>query len=185
MDVLHVGRNEEEGYFYYVMELADDQVVGQEIRSADYTPRTLQSELAAREPLPAEEVIGLGAELAEALEYLHGHGLIHRDIKPSNIIFVHGRPKLADIGLVAGAGMSSFSVGTLGFLPDEGTGDPRADRDRRDQRRRRGRQSRLCRSTGKPSGRRPGAAGAPGPGIGLPRQGAAPRGVRRPDSACN
>jgi len=127
VDVLHVGRNEEDEYFYYVMELADDQVVGQEIRSADYTPRTLQSDLAARGPLPGGEVVALGAELAEALEYLHGHGLIHRDIKPSNIIFVEGRPKLADIGLVAGAGMSSFSVGTLGFLPEEGTGDPRAD----------------------------------------------------------
>ena len=34
IDVLHVGRNDEEGYFYYVMELADDQVVGQSVRSA-------------------------------------------------------------------------------------------------------------------------------------------------------
>ncbi len=127
IDVLHVGRNEDEGYFYYVMELADDQVVGQNIRSADYSPRTLQSELSARGPLPAEECIDLGAQLADALGYLHGHGLIHRDVKPSNIIFVNGRPKLADIGLVADAGMSSFSVGTHGFLPEEGTGDPRAD----------------------------------------------------------
>ena len=127
IDVLHVGRNEDEGYFYYVMELADDQVVGQNIRSADYSSSTLQSELSARGPLPAEECADLGAQLAEALDYLHGHGLVHRDLKPSNIIFVNGQPKLADIGLVAGAGMSSFSVGTLGFLPEEGTGDPLAD----------------------------------------------------------
>ncbi len=127
IDVLHVGRNEAEGYFYYVMELADDQVVGQRIQNADYTPRTLQSEMSARGPLPAEECIDLGAQLADSLNYLHQNGLVHRDIKPSNIIFVNGQPKLADIGLVAGSGMSSFSTGTLGFLPSEGTGGSDAD----------------------------------------------------------
>ncbi len=127
IDVLHVGRNEAEGYFYYVMELADDQVVGQRIQTADYTPRTLQSEMSARGPLPAEECIDIGAQLADALDYLHQNNLVHRDIKPSNIVFVNGQPKLADIGLVAGSGMSSFSTGTLGFLPSEGTGDPAAD----------------------------------------------------------
>jgi len=127
VDVLHVGRNEDEGYFYYVMELADDQVVGQNVRSLDYAPLTLQSKLSARGPLPAKECIDLGVQLAEALGYLHANGLVHRDIKPSNIIFVDGRPKLADIGLVADSGLSSFSVGTLGFLPKEGTGDPAAD----------------------------------------------------------
>ncbi len=127
IDLLHVGRNEDEGYFYYVMELADDQVVGQRIQNADYTPRTLQSEMSARGPLPAEECIDLGAQLADALDYLHENNLVHRDIKPSNIVFINGKPKLADIGLVAGSGMSSFSAGTLGFLPSEGTGDPAAD----------------------------------------------------------
>ena len=127
MDVLHVGRNEEDEYFYYVMELADDQVVGPDVRSAEYAPRTLQSELNARGALPADECATLGAELADALDYLHEQGLIHRDIKPANIIFVNGRPKLADIGLVADMGYSSFSVGTLGFLPREGTGDPAGD----------------------------------------------------------
>jgi serine/threonine protein kinase len=127
IDVLHVGRNENDGYFYYVMELADDQVVGQRIQTADYTARTLQSEMSARGPLPAEECIDLGAQLADALDYLHQNGLVHRDIKPSNIVFINGQPKLADIGLVAGSGMSSFSTGTLGFLPSEGTGGPDAD----------------------------------------------------------
>jgi len=127
IDVLHVGRNEQKGYFYYVMELADDQVVGQSIRSADYTPRTLQSELNSHESLPADECAYIGAHLADALCYLHEQGLVHRDIKPSNIVYVNGVPKLADIGLVAGAGFASANVGTLGFLPDEGSGDWRGD----------------------------------------------------------
>ena len=127
IDVLHVGRNEEEGYFYYVMELADDQVVGQNIRSADYSPRSLQSELNARGVLPADETAYIGASLADGLQYLHDQGLVHRDIKPSNIVYVNGRPKLADIGLISREGFSSFSVGTMGFLPDEGSGGPQAD----------------------------------------------------------
>ena len=127
IDVLHVGRNEQEGYFYYVMELADDQVVGQSIRSADYAPHTLQSELNSRESLPADECAYIGAQLSDALRYLHEQGLVHRDIKPSNIVYVDGVPKLADIGLVTGAGFASANVGTLGFLPDEGSGDWRGD----------------------------------------------------------
>ncbi len=127
IDVLHVGRNEGEGYFYYVMELADDQVVGQSVRSADYSARTLQSDLNARGALPADECAFIGAELADALHYLHAHGLVHRDIKPSNIVYVDGRPKLADVGLVAGSGIASGEVGTVGFLPAKGAGDWQGD----------------------------------------------------------
>jgi serine/threonine protein kinase len=127
IDVLHVGCNEEKGYFYYVMELADDQVVGQDFSSADYSPRTLQSDLNARGSFPADECAYIGARLADAIHYLHEKGLVHRDVKPSNIVYVNGYPKLADMGLIAGAGFSSSTVGTLGFLPDEGSGDWRGD----------------------------------------------------------
>lgn len=127
IDVLHVGCNEEEGYFYYVMELADDQVVGQSIGSADYSPRTLQSDLNSRGSLPADECAYIGAQLADALHYLHEKGLVHRDIKPSNIVYVNGCLKLADMGLISGAGFTSSTVGTLGFLPEEGSGDWRGD----------------------------------------------------------
>ena len=97
------------------MELADDQVVGQSVRSADYSARTLQSDLNARESLPIEECAYIGGELAYALHYLHAHGLVHRDIKPSNIVYVNGRPKLADIGLVAGSGVASGESGRWVF----------------------------------------------------------------------
>ncbi len=124
VDILHVGRSVSGGFFYYVMELADDQVSGHEIEITRYTPKTLKAELG--QTLPADECLRLGLLLAEALGALHREGLAHRDIKPSNIIFVRGVPKLADIGLVATSGQRSF-VGTEGYVPPEGPGTPQAD----------------------------------------------------------
>jgi serine/threonine protein kinase len=127
VDILHVGRDDSAELFYYVMELGDDVHSGQEIVPATYIPRTLESELKEKQRLPARQCIQIGLALATALEHLHAHGLIHRDIKPSNIIFVHGRPKLADIGLVATAEEAVSFVGTEGYVPVEGPGSSRAD----------------------------------------------------------
>ncbi|MDQ2659356.1 MAG: protein kinase, partial [Verrucomicrobiota bacterium] len=124
VDILHVGRNDVAGFFYYVMELADDETSGSEIELTRYTPKTLKA--ADRAALPADECVRLGLLITEALGALHAHGLTHRDIKPSNIIFVEGVPKLADIGLVALSGQQSF-VGTEGYVPPEGPGTPQAD----------------------------------------------------------
>ena len=127
VDILHVGRDDAAGLFYYVMELGDDVLSGQEINPETYAPRTLESELKEKQRLPARQCVDIGLALATALNHLHEHGLIHRDIKPSNIIFVHGRPKLADIGLVAEAADAVSFVGTEGYVPMEGPGSSRAD----------------------------------------------------------
>src|SRR5437016_14198749 len=68
LNVLHVGRNDEAGYFYYAMEVADDEVSGQAIDPNKYKPRTLSSEIARRGRLPLDECIKLGLSLATALE---------------------------------------------------------------------------------------------------------------------
>jgi len=127
MDVLQVGRNDEAGYFYCVMELADDVTSGQAIDPATYSPRTLAHDLARLKRLPVAECRRVVVAIASALDFLHGHGLIHRDIKPSNIVFVNGVPKLADIGLVAEMSEAKSYVGTEGFIPPEGPGTVRAD----------------------------------------------------------
>jgi len=127
VDILQIGRDDSAGYFYYVMELADDQQAGQKIDPATYAPRTLQHEIENRGRLPLDECLQIGVALAHALGHLHHHGLIHRDIKPSNIIFVGGIPKLADIGLVTDAGVLATAVGTPGFIPPEGPGTAQAD----------------------------------------------------------
>jgi serine/threonine protein kinase len=148
LSLFHIGRNEAEGYFYYVMELADDlgarsngmseprsdasEPKVQHSRTpplrdpASYFPRTLRADMAEGR-LPAERVLEIGLALAETLGYLHSHGLVHRDVKPSNIIFVNGRPKLADIGLVTDASDRCSLAGTEGYLPPDGPGTPQAD----------------------------------------------------------
>lgn len=140
--LFHIGRNDAEGYFYYVMELADDAGAkpdNDEARPAEEAtdsaqaelgeyrgPRTLRADLAYGR-LPVGQVLQLGLALAEALGHLHQHGLVHRDVKPSNVIFVKGRPKLADIGLVTDVSDECSIVGTEGYLPPEGPGSPQAD----------------------------------------------------------
>lgn len=98
-----VSRRKDEGYFYYVMELADAHTTGWEQNPVLYEPRDLTSYLARSEArrLPLKECLSIGVTLAEALEFLHQEGFTHRDVKPQNIIFVNGQPKLADVGLVA------------------------------------------------------------------------------------
>jgi len=127
LTILHVGRNEGAGYFYYVMELADDAATGEEIIAGNYVPNTLKEMRARQSRLPAGECLAIGIALTRALAHLHRNGLVHRDIKPSNVVFVHGVPKLADIGLVSRIDDSLSFVGTEGFVPPEGPGSVQAD----------------------------------------------------------
>jgi hypothetical protein len=130
VQILQVGLNEANQYFYYVMEAGDDEWTGEEIDASTYAPRTLSQFLTRRGPLPLEECVPLAVALADALRHLHKNKLVHRDIKPANIIFVRGAPKLADIGLVtemhSQAGEVTW-IGTEGYIPPEGPGTAAAD----------------------------------------------------------
>ena len=129
VDILHVGRSPDGvSFYYYVMEIGDDVRSGCEINPIEYEPRTLRADhhQATGVPWPSGDCIEVGLRLAEALNHLHESGLAHRDVKPSNVIFVNGKAKLADIGLVAARGQRTF-VGTEGFVPPEGPGSAQAD----------------------------------------------------------
>ena len=117
-----VSRKKRAGYFYYVMELGDAQAAGWEENPAAYQPRSLSNMRAQSRGrrLPVPDCLQIMIPLAEALEFLHRQGLTHRDIKPSNIVFVNGRPKLADVGLVTEirpAEQVSTWAGTAGYMP--------------------------------------------------------------------
>ena len=127
VNVLHVGRSPDGvSFYYYVMEIGDDVASGQDINPIEYEPRTLRADNHQGTQWDTNECIDVGLRLAEALDHLHERGLVHRDVKPSNVIFVNGRAKLADIGLVAVRGQRTF-VGTEGFVPPEGPGAAQAD----------------------------------------------------------
>lgn len=129
VNILHVGRSPDgKSFYYYVMQIGDDVRTGREINPIEYEPRTLRGDhqQAAGVQWNTDDCIEVGLRLAESLGHLHEQGLAHRDVKPSNIIFVNGKAKLADIGLVAARGQRTF-VGTEGFVPPEGPGSTQAD----------------------------------------------------------
>jgi CHASE2 domain-containing sensor protein len=114
-----VSRNDEEGFYFYVMELGDAMDAGWEKKAGEYKPRDLQNHFQsmADERLPVRETLRIGIVLLEALDFLHRLGLVHGDIKPGNIIFVNDCPKLADVGLVRDINAGSTFSGTPGFMP--------------------------------------------------------------------
>jgi len=66
----------------------------------EYIPGITLSDKLANRPLPENEIISLGTQLAEALSAAHEHGVVHRDLKPSNLRLTDdGRLKILDFGL--------------------------------------------------------------------------------------
>jgi formylglycine-generating enzyme required for sulfatase activity len=113
IQIMHVG--EDDKYFFYTMELADNLAEPGKPYYAD----TLADRLAANGPFPPEQLVILTKYLLNGVGTLHEAGLIHRDIKPANIIFVNGMPKLSDIGFVAQRDANMSLAGTVGFIPPE------------------------------------------------------------------
>ncbi|TWU03854.1 serine/threonine protein kinase [Neorhodopirellula pilleata] len=61
---------------------------------------TLSTIVAQDGPIPVEETLQIGIQIAEALQYAHQSGVIHRDIKPSNLLLdFKGDIKVLDLGL--------------------------------------------------------------------------------------
>jgi Tol biopolymer transport system component len=78
---------------YIVMELLDGESLADRL---------------TRGPLPLDQVIRYGIEIAEALEKAHKASVVHRDLKPGNIMLTKSGAKLLDFGLAKPA--SVFDV---------------------------------------------------------------------------
>ncbi|MEC5198162.1 serine/threonine protein kinase [Arthrobacter sp. PL16] len=106
---------------FLVMELVD----GEDLRH-----------LLKRGALSAVDVAQVGADLADALAYIHSEGVVHRDVKPANILMFHSRdnstrlyPKLTDFGIArmidaTMATAAGATIGTANYLsPEQARGD--------------------------------------------------------------
>ena len=111
---------------FLVMELVD----GEDLRH-----------LLRRGALPAEDVAQLGADLADALAYIHSEGVVHRDVKPANILMFLSTDsgtrlyaKLTDFGIarLVEATMATAvgaTIGTASYLsPEQAMSDPLDER---------------------------------------------------------
>src|SRR5438132_8631421 len=68
-------------------------------------------------PLPLEQVLRYGTQIADALDKAHRQGIIHRDLKPGNIMLTKSGAKLLDFGLAkdsVGAGVLAGSAASEG-----------------------------------------------------------------------
>ena len=111
---------EVDGRLYYVMPF----VAGENLRAR----------LTRERRMAVEDATAFGADVAEALAYAHGAGIVHRDVKPENIFTVGGRAVLADFGIAhiageqAGSGSHLTSagmvLGTVAYMsPEQANGE--------------------------------------------------------------
>jgi len=84
--------------------------------------RLLRKVLSEEKKLPPERAIAIALQICEALEYIHGQGVIHRDLKPENVMLdSQDRVKLIDFGIAGSAGAKRLTFAK--FTPSMGTPD--------------------------------------------------------------
>ncbi len=86
-----------DGTDYLVMELLEGETLAARLE---------------RGPVPANELLKIGIQVADALDKAHRQRLVHRDLKPGNIMLTKSGAKLLDFGLARPVGMGAAPGGT-------------------------------------------------------------------------
>lgn len=109
VDIYDIGQDDD--LHYIVMELVEG--------------RSLKQLIEERGRFPVAEAFHLGAQVASALAFAHGRGLVHRDVKPQNILVTpDGIAKVTDFGIARSAAASQLTrtgmvIGTVHYLSPE------------------------------------------------------------------
>jgi serine/threonine-protein kinase len=76
--------------------------------------RLLRQVMSQEGKLPSERAVGIVLQICDALDYIHGQGVVHRDLKPENIMVdANDRIKLIDFGIASKAGARRLTWGKL------------------------------------------------------------------------
>jgi Tol biopolymer transport system component len=108
-----------------------DEAEGTTFLAMAYLPGTTLAKRIEQGPLPLNEALDLGRQVAEGLQAAHDANIVHRDIKPANILISpDGRATIMDFGLARLSEVSQLTrpdaaIGTAAYMsPEQALGTP-------------------------------------------------------------